>query len=176
MSELQNLTDVLAKAATEGPLSLQDLRARATASDPRAELLPIHALEQLLEDDDRFVGQAGLWRLVPDAPVAGAKISFVEEPADGDEDRQLRIDEFVILDVEATDREPSRAELIEVAALKVQGWTIKETFETFVYTDDLPHGISALTGISPADLRTARRSGRSYQFRRAQRWSGDRRS
>lgn len=155
MTEPLKLTDVLARLVADGPLSLQELRTRAAGADPRAELIPVHALERLLEEDDRFVSEAGLWRLAPDAPVTGVRHSTVDEPVDGDRRAPSRVQEFVVIDVEATDPEPSRASLIEIAAVKVNNWRTLEVFETLVYTPDIPPAVSALTGITPADLETA---------------------
>lgn len=156
MAEINKLTDVFASVLAEGPLKLRDIRERAALVDERADLLPMHAVEQLLEFDERFTSSGEFWQLTPDAPVPGAKSGTTGTlPEEVSAPHVETFADFVVLDVEATDPEPSKAELIEVAAIKVRDWEIVDTFVSLVFCEEIPLQVSTLTGILPTDLRTA---------------------
>lgn len=154
----ESVTDVVASHLRSRALGLRHLREAAAENDDRISLLPLHALEALLEEDDRFVSESGMWRLADDAPVPGARGRVIaHDPADAPDASAQgdQIEEFVILDVEATSPNPAEAELIEIAAIRVVNWKLAEEFSTLVYAPEVPPGVSALTGIETPHLRAA---------------------
>ncbi|RMH81223.1 MAG: 3'-5' exonuclease [Acidobacteria bacterium] len=60
---------------------------------------------------------------------------------------------FVSIDIEATSFEPSKADIIEIACVRVEGGVITERFSTLVNPGYLlPYSITELTGITNAML------------------------
>lgn len=55
---------------------------------------------------------------------------------------------FCIVDVESNGSKPSRDQVIEVGAVKLQNGRILETYESLVYCTDISHQIQEITGIS----------------------------
>ncbi|GGJ36379.1 RecQ family ATP-dependent DNA helicase [Deinococcus roseus] len=62
------------------------------------------------------------------------------------------MDRFVVLDLETTDTDPESAEILEVAALKVQGMQVVGRYQAFVKRSHVPRHITELTGITPEDV------------------------
>ncbi len=62
---------------------------------------------------------------------------------------------FCIVDIETNGAKPSRAQIIEVGAVMVQGGKIIDRMESFVACAYLPEYISKVTGIEPEDLKDA---------------------
>lgn len=74
-------------------------------------------------------------------------------PALGQENFELLEDEVVVVDTETTGLDPSRDQLIEIAACIMRGPEIVERFQTFVDPGfHIPDEISELTGITDADV------------------------
>ncbi len=149
------LSDVLASCLTDGPRLLEDLIDCARRRDDRVGLLSPAAVERILAEDPRFERVRDRWALSPTAPVPGARAAAAAS-ADGETSSShvpvVPLGEVVVVDVEATDTDPARAELIEIGALVVDGWEIVDRFHTFVRAADVPAAISALTGIETVHL------------------------
>mgnify|MGYP006143580479 CR=1 FL=1 len=100
------------------------------------------AVFTLLGGDPRFrVDAQGIWSVAP-PPSA-------EEPAIV---RPLREESFVVVDVETTGGSPWRGHRVtEVAAVRVQGGRIADTYSTLVNPErPIPSMITGLTGITQA--------------------------
>lgn len=67
-------------------------------------------------------------------------------------------EKFVIVDLETTGLDTSRDFIIEIGAAKIENGIIADTFSSFVSNlqmQHLPENITALTGITDADLKNA---------------------
>lgn len=63
---------------------------------------------------------------------------------------------FIIVDLETTGNQPSKDSIIQVGATLIEDFEIKETYSSFVYTDqEIPRFIQELTGIKPDMLVSA---------------------
>lgn len=134
--------------------SLTDRALRVLAFEPLPSLEVAHrvlgitggagaaavAVFTLLGGDPRFrVDPQGVWSVAP--PVDPDALS----PS-----RPLREEAFVVVDVETTGGAPSRGHRVtEVAAVRVQGGEVRDTFCTLVNPErPIPSMITRLTGIS----------------------------
>lgn len=68
---------------------------------------------------------------------------------------QLCDEIFCIVDIETSGGLKNGGQIIEIGAVKMQNFTILDSFETLVYCDYVPGNISALTGIYQSDLLSA---------------------
>lgn len=148
------LSDVFVEALRVGGQTLPELQESSGAIDERAQLIPKHAIEAILEADDRFVGREGVWQLADDAPVAGLTPNVIDL-ADEAAPPRPPIDQFVVIDLELTGLNPETSEIIEIAGIKVRDWEIIEEFQTFVSVREIPPAVTALTSIDIGDVRGA---------------------
>jgi DNA polymerase-3 subunit epsilon len=63
--------------------------------------------------------------------------------------------EFVVVDIETNGSKPHNSQVIEIGAVKFRGKKIVDTFESFIYANEVPEYISKLTGIYQKDLQNA---------------------
>jgi DNA polymerase III epsilon subunit family exonuclease len=119
----------------EGPRSTSSLAEEVLAlrGNPRAAAAAVFAL---LGSDPRVqVDREGNWSLTPSSGAPA-------EP--------LRGEEWVVVDVETTGGSPARGHrVIEIAAVRVSGGSIRESFSTLVNPRrPIPRMITSLTGIA----------------------------
>ncbi|HKP76797.1 MAG TPA: 3'-5' exonuclease, partial [Longimicrobiaceae bacterium] len=99
--------------------------------------------------DPRFaVSGDGAWSLAPARPVPSLAVA-----------KPLRDEEWVVVDLETTGGSPKRGHRVtEVAAVRVSGGRITETYATLVNPDRrIPGMITSLTGITEAMVAAAPR-------------------
>jgi DNA polymerase-3 subunit epsilon len=139
------LVDRAIEALDAGPLHTSALAARVLGikgGQPAAAA----AVFTLLGPDPRFsVDTSGVWALAAPRPPRAAASLFEEE--------------WVVVDVETTGGSPHQGHRItEVAAVRVSGGEIRETFSTLVNPDrHIPGMITSLTGITNEMVRGAPR-------------------
>lgn len=63
------------------------------------------------------------------------------------------LDDYVVIDIETTGYYVGSDEIIELGAVRVRNNEATETFQTFVYADDVPEHITDLTGITIDDVK-----------------------
>lgn len=139
------LLDRALRALEGGPLPTMELAARvmSLSGEPGAAARAVFAL---LGGDGRFaVSAEGVWSLAAAVPTATAP--------------RLRDEEFVVVDFETTGGSPGTGHRVtEVAAVRVAGGEIRESFSTLVNPGrPIPSMITSLTGISDAMVRGAPR-------------------
>ncbi len=134
-----SLTQRALRVLASEPLSSADVARRVLGITGGAGAAAA-AVFALLGSDPRFrVSAQGVWSLAASAPAAA--------PA-----RRLRDEPFVVVDVETTGGSPKRGHRVtEVAAVRVAGGQIRETFCTLINPErPIPGMISSLTGITNA--------------------------
>jgi DNA polymerase-3 subunit epsilon len=128
-----------------GPLHTTELAARVMGIRGGAAAAAA-AVFTLLGTDPRFrVDAAGVWDLT--VPRAGGTAATLHE------------EEWVVVDVETTGGSPHQGHRItEIAAVRVSGGEIRETYSTLVNPDrHIPRMITSLTGITNEMVRGAPR-------------------
>lgn len=138
------LIDRALAALGEGPCGTEELGARVMGlrGNPRAAAAAVFAL---LGTDSRFVVDAGgVWSL--SRPPRRAEVPLAEE-------------EWVVVDVETTGGSAKQGHRVtEVAAVRVSGGAITETYSTLVNPcRPIPAMITSLTGITDRMVRDAPR-------------------
>ena len=143
------------KALEAGPLPTVEVAARVMGITSGAGAAA-GAVFTLLGGDARFaVSPEGVWSLAASAPKKGKK----EKAADPVNLRLLREEEWVVVDLETTGGSPYRGHRVtEVAAVRVSGGAIVDTYSTLVNPDrPIPGMITSLTGISQEMVKDAPR-------------------
>ena len=91
--------------------------------------------------------------LLPDTPVAVAQLYGGLREQANQQDFGLLVDDVVVLDTETTGLSFKKCELIEIAAARIEGGQISDTFQTFVHPHaPIPEEITKLTHISNVDV------------------------
>lgn len=62
---------------------------------------------------------------------------------------------FCIVDIETNDGKPTRGQIIEIAAIKLQNGKIIDEYESLVYAKSIPKKVQELTGLTPQMLEDA---------------------
>ena len=135
-----SLTQRALRVLASEPLSSADVAQRVLGITGGAGAAAA-AVFALLGGDPRFrVSAQGVWSLAS------------AEPAPAASTRRLRDEAFVVVDVETTGGSPKHGHRVtEVAAVRVSGGEIRETFCTLVNPErPIPGMITSLTGITNA--------------------------
>ena len=94
-----------------------------------------------------------------DAPVLGIALGLFKAAQlieVGDGDRAFR--DFTAIDLETTDKDTSRAEIVEIAAVRVRNGRVVEQFDSLVKPNGrIPEGATRVHGVRDADVATASR-------------------
>ena len=78
----------------------------------------------------------------------------------------MKIQDFVVLDLETTGLSVKEDQILEIGAVKVQGGEVTASYETFVNPGrKVPERITELTGIRDGFLRRRAASGAQYSVR-----------
>lgn len=68
----------------------------------------------------------------------------------------INLETFCFVDIETTGAKPLESTPIEIGAIKVKNGEIIDSFEEFIYADEVPEIISQITGIDASMLKNAR--------------------